>query len=791
MLLLGLMLSSLPVTPPALAQEPTESAARMAQVEPQASLGRPQSAAPFADNSATNLVNSDPNTPVTPLYLVPPGETGIASADVPATALPELDLRPMIAEWQAAGSPVNTPIFEQTNMTRLQAQAPAPDLPANSPGLVTVGPDEANATLLRQRASTSPMAPQPALDLGQMAPISAEARLEPNQTGPPQNCAQLLQDPGNSQPTVSPPIWPVYDQIVYYADNAFTSPPYAWQMIENEQGDTVFSNRGTDLDSFGQPFNLPADTLSLVTQFRYRYNPGSTGSGDRLFAELFLVGANDYQLGAFITGASLEVSTLDDGQWRTATWILDDAAILEAVRGERVILLLSTYNNNNGVNAVVYLDDITATACGEVIVGGNLRRLGNGNTSSGNLSNALLLLIAGNEDGEFVPLAITTPRSDGLYAFGGLPALAEGLYYRVIYVSFNPSGGALDDSRLSLGYGPYEWGPIGASEIVVLANFDISNIILAKPDPYATVVAPAGQNVAFTWRSRGLPNDKYQYCLYDPQTVYPDTNDPIQLCTDVLSGLQANIGPDSFPDDYPFRYGQRYAWYVVGGPDANNNNLFEQYGYSFYEHPIIFVESASQPPNQPRPPSGTLPSKDTRRAWTIMIYFGGDNDLGDINRLPNPISNLQGQFEALKRAAPSFSDAHVVAFGDFFGNTGSSICYLSDPSGPQCRELGEQNSTDPAVLTSFINQGLAFPADQRMLVISSHGHAIVGANLDETTTGQPTMAPDQIVKAMADARLNEAGRKLDVLFFNACLMANFEIAAMMAPFANFMVASAD
>ncbi|MFV9504297.1 MAG: clostripain-related cysteine peptidase, partial [Oscillochloridaceae bacterium umkhey_bin13] len=42
-----------------------------------------------------------------------------------------------------------------------------------------------------------------------------------------------------------------------------------------------------------------------------------------------------------------------------------------------------------------------------------------------------------------------------------------------------------------------------------------------------------------------------------------------------------------------------------------------------------------------------------------------------------------------------------------------------------------------------------------------------------------------------DARLNEAGRKLDVLFFNACLMANFEIAAMMAPFANFMVASAD
>jgi len=828
LLLLAMLMGSLPGSIPAVAQGEMSTAS-----------APPHITAVPPDVPLSSL-NVSPGTEAsTSLHQVTPGNSTIPSAQS------GIDVRPLLAKWRAAGSPINQPVFDDAAMARIAAQAPAVLATTDSFGSggepnydpANVGtaespraaPDGTQAKLVPSAVSPTASASRTTVD----PRITAYGQnLVPAQTSPPQNCTQVLSDTAYINPTSTPPYWPVYDQIVYYSPDQYTSAPYAWYMAENELGvydgaaedaDMVRDTRpgrNTDIDSFGQPFDVPTNAVSLNGTLNFQYVIGTTVPGDRLYVEIYAAGSSGgaTSYGNYIDGTYFDVGSLDDGQWKTFNWSITNETTLATMRGQRVVLRISTWNNNNSISTKVYIDDITANICQPIIVGGYVTQRGNGGASSTTMSNAILLLTVNSATDQKI-LSLVTPRSDGLYAFGGLPALPANQYYQVIYFNYNADATPLDDTRLSLLYGPSTSGAIGASDLVVMPTFDISNVILSQPGPDATVVAPATQVVSFTWQTRSLPasyaTEYFQQCIYDPQTVQPGTSNPITLCTEPLgdnSGETPNLtrvkagnkkNGGSFPDNYPFTYGQRYTWYVKActvAVDLNGDGRGDwcggQVGYSFYEHVVTFAENVTPLPSSPKQPSGSLPTSASKRAWTVMIYFGGDNSLGDANRTPNSIANLQSQFETLKKTAPQVAAAHVVALGDFYGDTGTQVCYLSDPSGPQCEELGEQNSADPALLTKFINQGLSYPSNYTMLVIASHGHAVVGVGMDETSRDKitgvaPKMAPNQIVEALTAAGLNTPTRKLDVIFFNACLMATTETAVMMAPFADYLVASAD
>jgi hypothetical protein len=76
-----------------------------------------------------------------------------------------------------------------------------------------------------------------------------------------------------------------------------------------------------------------------------------------------------------------------------------------------------------------------------------------------------------------------------------------------------------------------------------------------------------------------------------------------------------------------------------------------------------------------------------------------------------------------------------------------------------------------------------------MLVITDHGHSVMGVATDETTTNAPSITPEQIRQAFDSASLS--ARKLDILVYDACLMGTFESAWDASSYANFMVASSD
>lgn len=99
--------------------------------------------------------------------------------------------------------------------------------------------------------------------------------------------------------------------------------------------------------------------------------------------------------------------------------------------------------------------------------------------------------------------------------------------------------------------------------------------------------------------------------------------------------------------------------------------------------------------------------------------------------------------------------------------------------------LGMQNMADSATLTDFIQYCSSnYAADHYGLVLWDHGGGVVGGyGYDENFDGD-SMSLTELSHALGDA-----GVHLDMLGFDACLMANFETCLMAAPYADYLIAS--
>ena len=94
---------------------------------------------------------------------------------------------------------------------------------------------------------------------------------------------------------------------------------------------------------------------------------------------------------------------------------------------------------------------------------------------------------------------------------------------------------------------------------------------------------------------------------------------------------------------------------------------------------------------------------------------------------------------------------------------------------------------DPQVLADFVARGITeYPADHYALILWDHG-SIAGVGSDESS-GDGLSVPE--IAAAVRAGLDTAGTdRLDILGFDACLMAAFEVASAMPGLADYMVAS--
>lgn len=177
--------------------------------------------------------------------------------------------------------------------------------------------------------------------------------------------------------------------------------------------------------------------------------------------------------------------------------------------------------------------------------------------------------------------------------------------------------------------------------------------------------------------------------------------------------------------------------------------------------------------------------------WTVLVYSIADTDLepfmmDDITEMGGVGSGPGVNIVGLVDRASAYSSDPVLGIDDWVG---AKLLHIGQGDAEVLAELGDINTGDPQVLADFIANGVAaYPAARYSLIISDHGAGWPGAGGDESSDHDLLTLAE--IDAGISAGLEGAGLdKFDLLGFDACLMATYEVASTLAPLADRLLAS--
>jgi Clostripain family len=193
--------------------------------------------------------------------------------------------------------------------------------------------------------------------------------------------------------------------------------------------------------------------------------------------------------------------------------------------------------------------------------------------------------------------------------------------------------------------------------------------------------------------------------------------------------------------------------------------------------------------------SSSSSGSSSGRQWTYMVYMGADNTLSDAG-----LYNLND----MEKVGSSSSLAIVVQaefstqYTSGMPTSHTARIYVendNDPSQPNLNtgtDIGNVDMANPASLTAFINWAkTTYPAQHYALVIWDHGAgwkakklgSVLKGAVEDDTSGTFMSLPD-LAKGVADS-----GVHFDVINFDACLMAMYEVAYEFKGTADYLVFS--
>ena len=180
------------------------------------------------------------------------------------------------------------------------------------------------------------------------------------------------------------------------------------------------------------------------------------------------------------------------------------------------------------------------------------------------------------------------------------------------------------------------------------------------------------------------------------------------------------------------------------------------------------------------------------KKWLFMNYIAGDCNL------------LSWQFRNINEQEKVGSDenTHIVAYMDVGPEashvesdwSGARSYYINKDSNPKkinsevIEEFGNHvDMSSHETLTKFIVDAMKkFPADNVAVVLNDHGGGFTGAMADDSDGS--FMSLPELKKGLSDAE-KITGKKIDILGFDACLMAEAEVAYELKDQAEIMIAS--
>jgi len=188
---------------------------------------------------------------------------------------------------------------------------------------------------------------------------------------------------------------------------------------------------------------------------------------------------------------------------------------------------------------------------------------------------------------------------------------------------------------------------------------------------------------------------------------------------------------------------------------------------------------------------GGSPAQQPKAKWLVMNYIAADCNLEpyQLRNIDNmehvgsdPTTHILAQID--RGADPSHIDGGWANCRRYYVTQDN----VPDQFGSKVlQDMGKVDMAKPQTLTDFIVWGVqSYPADHVALILNDHGGGFTGAMADDGSGGFMNI-PD-LAQALADAE-KITGKKIDIVGFDACLMAEAEIAQELKDKANILLAS--
>jgi len=191
-----------------------------------------------------------------------------------------------------------------------------------------------------------------------------------------------------------------------------------------------------------------------------------------------------------------------------------------------------------------------------------------------------------------------------------------------------------------------------------------------------------------------------------------------------------------------------------------------------------------------------VPATGQDAAWTVMVYLDGDNNL-EADALTDFAEMAKvGSSDTIKivvqldrvMSRESWDDTSA---GDWETTKRFLVGKNMRPTPENALDdLGEQNMGDPTVLANFVEWGVTnYPAQRYALIIWDHGGSWLGLASDDTNDDQLNLP--ELSSALETARQKTGFGTLDLIGFDACMMAQLDVLMAIEPYGQVAVASAE
>lgn len=250
--------------------------------------------------------------------------------------------------------------------------------------------------------------------------------------------------------------------------------------------------------------------------------------------------------------------------------------------------------------------------------------------------------------------------------------------------------------------------------------------------------------------------------------------------------------------------------------DLNKNNVKDNSSMPFYVnvsgsapdgHIATFSLSITASGGYSATRTFTAQVEATPKPWTIIVYIGGDNNLGSY--ADNDVDEMeQINFSTNVEILVQLDGHSSYQYNDYLGSWATVRRYRVEPGNTQnnridhgfIQDLGELNSEDPQIIKDFIFWAMRnYPAKRYALILWNHGAGWAkgpqsaqskGLIFDDTDGdgNGVSFSNGELVDILEDIR-DTLGRPLDILGFDACVVGMHEIENELLGYVDYIVHS--